>query len=209
MSGNQAYLYPVTLNATTPHIVSAAPFLPIYRAYKKSKRHYHHLLSNLCSPSAPPPSPGSAVGILQIYGFRVYIANILLLLLLLTVSQVRCASAPVYSHQLIKFELLTQSIRQPSCQNIYMEDSVPLFSISVCLYYTIPPRVRQSDSARFFRIWRLTVTVHSVPPRGVFMRILHENPETAHPTMNATVPISFSFSPRRFTSREPSRSSRA
>ena len=135
MSGNQAYLYPVTLNATTPHIVSAAPFLPIYRAYKKSKRHYHHLLSNLCSPSAPPPSPGSAVGILQIYGFRVYIANILLLLLLLTVSQVRCASAPVYSHQLIKFELLTQSIRQPSCQNIYMEDSVPLFSIR--LYYTI------------------------------------------------------------------------
>ena len=141
--------------------------------------------------------------------FRVYIANILLLLLLLTVSQVRCASAPVYSHQLIKFELLTQSIRQPSCQNIYMEDSVPLFSISVCLYYTIPPRVRQSDSARFFRIWRHTVTVHPVPPRGVFMRILHENPETAHPTMNATVPISFSFSPRRFSSREPSRSSRA
>lgn len=49
--------------------------------------------------------------------FRVYIANILLLLLLLTVSQVRCAFAPVYSNQLIKFELLTQSIRQRSCQS--------------------------------------------------------------------------------------------
>lgn len=50
-------------------------------------------------------------------GFRVYIANILLLLLLLTVSQVRCAYAPVYSNQLIKFELLTQSIRQLRCQS--------------------------------------------------------------------------------------------
>lgn len=50
-------------------------------------------------------------------GYRVYIANISLLLLLLTVSQVRCAFAPVYSNQLIKFELLTQSIRQLSCQS--------------------------------------------------------------------------------------------
>ena len=116
--------------------------------------------------------------------FRVYIANILLLLLLLTVSQVRCASAPVYSHQLIKFELLTQSIRQPSCQNIYMEDSVPLFSISVCLYYTIPLRVRQSDSARFFRIWRLTGYCSQVPPRSVFVRIMHENHETASAKMS-------------------------
>ena len=62
--------------------------------------------------------------------FRVYIANILLLLLLLTVSQVRCAAAQVYSNQLIKFELLTQSIMQPKLpKNICMEDSVNLFSI--------------------------------------------------------------------------------
>ncbi len=29
------------------------------------------------------------------------------------------------------------------------------------------------------------VTVHSVPPRGVFMRILHENPETACAKMSS------------------------
>ncbi len=56
--------------------------------------------------------------------FRVYIANILLLLLLLTVSQVRCATAQVYSNQLIKFELLTQSIKgNRVAANICMEDS--------------------------------------------------------------------------------------
>ena len=85
--------------------------------------------------------------------FRVYIANILLLLLLLTVSQVRCASAPVYSHQLIKFELLTQSIRQHSCQNICMEDSVPLFSIH--LYYnTSFPGSSIANCLKFMRLYR-------------------------------------------------------
>ena len=33
------------------------------------------------------------------------------------------------------------------------------------------------------------VTVHSVPPRGVFVRILHENPETAGAKMNALCSI--------------------
>ena len=170
MSGNQAYLYPVTLNATTPHIVSTAPFLPIYRAYKKSKRHYHHLLSNLCSPSAPPPSPGSAVGILQIYGFRVYIANILLLLLLLTVSQVRCASAPVYSHQLIKFELLTQSIRQPSCQNIYMEDSVcfPYLHCHIqCIAFTIAHCIMSLTFRQILFVHFITCSDRRVLPAAV------------------------------------------
>ena len=69
--------------------------------------------------------------------FRVYIANILLLLLLLTVSQVRCASAPVYSNQLIKFELLTQSIRQLKLpKNICMEDSFTYVFHTAVLYHS-------------------------------------------------------------------------
>ena len=82
---------------------------------KKTRNAYRHLSKNpvlLRFPSCRNP----VIAEQQIWGFRVYIANILLLLLLLTVSQVRCASAPVYSDQLIKFELLTQSIRQQGCQ---------------------------------------------------------------------------------------------
>ena len=87
--------------------------------------------------------------------FRVYIANILLLLLLLTVSQVRCASAPVYSNQLIKFELLTQSIRQRGCQKIFAWKTLrdtSLFTLSIQPYYNITKSARQSKFKR-----RLTI----------------------------------------------------
>ena len=48
-------------------------------------------------------------------------------------------------------------------------------------------RCQPGKSIEFQPLLRLDeggVTVHSVPPRGVFMRILHENPET-HAGLNA------------------------
>ncbi len=55
-----------------------------------------------------------------------------------------------------------------------------------CETYFTPNRgKKQLPSQALLRLDEGGVTVHSVPPRGVFMRILHENPETACAKMSS------------------------
>lgn len=81
---------------------------------------------------------------MQMQDFQSLYSKNLLLLLLLTVSQVECAIALVLSNQLIKFELLTQSIRQRK---------LPIGIDPLCLYFPW-------ESGQFFCLKRLSKSLN-------------------------------------------------
>ena len=86
---------------------------------------------------------------------RVYIAKITFTTLIDHFTSLDAESSLVLSDQLIKLELLTQSIRQRGCQKIFAWKTLrdtSLFTLSIQPYYNITESARQSKFKR-----RLTI----------------------------------------------------